>query len=116
MPQICGRIVLHEMQCDPLLLAAALRQTVPPLAKIPLHTRYYCYWRSNQASEIEVLEVDEFGYYRAVPCGWKPIRRRHLPSGWAAAAVPRVDSHGRWGNCRRTVILAFGRGRTADAA
>lgn len=62
-PQIRGRIALHEMHCDPLLLAGALRQAVPRLAEVPLHTRFYCYWRHHQHSEISVLELDEFGYY-----------------------------------------------------
>jgi hypothetical protein len=51
------------MHCDPLVLAGALRQAVPALADIPLQTRYYCYWRGNQQSEVAVLELDEFGYY-----------------------------------------------------
>jgi hypothetical protein len=62
-PEICGRIMLHEMHCDPLLLAAALRKTVPRLEDLPIEARYYCYWRGRQESEITVLELDEFGYY-----------------------------------------------------
>lgn len=62
-PQICGRVALHEMHCDPLLLSGALRQAVPALADIPLQTRYYCYWRGTQQSDVAVLELDEFGFY-----------------------------------------------------
>lgn len=62
-PEIRGRIALHEMHCDPLLLAGALRQSVPRLADTKLQTRYYCYWRGSRDPEVAVLELDEFGYY-----------------------------------------------------
>jgi hypothetical protein len=62
-PGLCGRVTLRELRCDPLTLAGALRQRVPRLADIPLGPRYYCYWRSNNAPEVAVVELDEFGFY-----------------------------------------------------
>lgn len=114
-PQICGRIVLHEMQSDPFLLAAALRQTVPPLAHIPLQTRYYCYWRRHQASEIDVLEVDEFGYYvlslvdgsRSVADISRRLGGSRRPTRGFTQSLAQLEALG---------ILAFGHARTADAA
>ena len=61
-PDICGRMMLHEMHCDPLLLAAALRTNIPRLENIPIETRYYCYWRDTEGPEIALLQLDEFGY------------------------------------------------------
>lgn len=62
-PKIRGRIALHEMHCDPLLLTDALRQSVPRLTDLRIQARYYCYWRGSDDPEVAVLELDEFGYY-----------------------------------------------------
>jgi hypothetical protein len=62
-PRLCGAIVLHEMQSDPREVAAALRQSRPPLGEIALELRYLCYWRPGGASEIDIVELDAFGFY-----------------------------------------------------
>ena len=62
-PKICGEIVLHEMQCDPRAVGLTLRESVPLLNRIPLATRYFCYWRADGAQKIQILELDAFGYY-----------------------------------------------------
>ena len=114
-PRLCGRIVLHEMHCDPILLAAALRKTVPPLAQLTLEARYYCYWRNSQASEIDVLEVDEFGYYvlslvdgrRSVADISQQLGGSRRPTRGFTRALAQLEALG---------ILALGRARTAGAA
>lgn len=62
-PLVCGEIILHEMRCDPRAVELTLFQREPQLSQIPLGTRYYCYWRSDRTSGIQILELDEFGYY-----------------------------------------------------
>lgn len=61
-PMVCGRIVLHEMRCDPLAVQAALQQSTPTLSQIERGTHSYCYWRADHAGEIQILDLDEFGY------------------------------------------------------
>jgi hypothetical protein len=62
-PHVCGEIILREMNCDPRAVERALRQSVPRLDRIRRERRYYCYWRPENAVEIHVLDLDEFGYY-----------------------------------------------------
>lgn len=62
-PLIRGEIILHVMQCDPRVVESTLFQRAPQFSQIPLGTRHYCYWRSHTATEIQILELDEFGYY-----------------------------------------------------
>ena len=59
--QTTGRI-LHEMRADPRDLIAALHESRPPLDRIPLGERYFCYWRPDDAYEISILELDAFGF------------------------------------------------------
>ncbi len=62
-PKIYGEIVLHEMQCDPRAVGVILRESAPLLNRIPLGTCYLCYWRADRVPKIQILELDEFGYY-----------------------------------------------------
>lgn len=62
-PLVCGEIILHEMRCDPRAVESILFQRAPELSQIPLGRHYYCYWRSHRLQEVQILELDEFGYY-----------------------------------------------------
>lgn len=62
-PVVCGEILLYEMRCDPQLLATALRQSSPPLTEVISETVYQSYWRSDRTGDIQLLRLDEFGYY-----------------------------------------------------
>jgi hypothetical protein len=62
-PFVCGDIVLLNMRCDPRVVESALFQKTMELNDIPPGDRLYCYWRSGQAPEIQILELNEFGYY-----------------------------------------------------
>jgi hypothetical protein len=76
-PHIRGNVLLHEMQSDPAIVAAVLREKTPPLDRVPFATRHVCYWRPAErrrdaagpagedaaAPQIHILELDEFGFY-----------------------------------------------------
>jgi hypothetical protein len=62
-PLVCGAIILHEMRCDPRAVESMLFQRAPELSHIPVGSHYYCYWRSDRLQAIQILELDEFGYY-----------------------------------------------------
>lgn len=62
-PRIRGQLVLHDMQSDPVVIAAVLREKVPPLDRVPFAQRHAGYWRPESAREIRILELDEFGFY-----------------------------------------------------
>jgi hypothetical protein len=62
-PRVCGEIILHEMKCDPRAVQRALHQSAPRLDQIPLETHYFCYWSPDSTGEIQLLDLDEFGYY-----------------------------------------------------
>ena len=114
-PEICGRIALHEMHCNPLGLAGALRQAVPPLADIPLQAGYYCYWRSNQQLEIAVVEIDEFGFYalslvdgsRSVADLSQAMGGRRRPTRRFTRSLAQLEDLG---------LLTFRRGRRVGVA
>lgn len=113
-PEICGRIALHEMHCDPLLLACALRQRVPPLADIALQTCYYCYWRGSHAPEAAVLELDEFGYYLlSLVDGQRSVA--DLSQGLGGRRRPTRSFTQSLGQLAQVGLLGFG-GRRVDAA
>jgi hypothetical protein len=63
LPVLDGEIILHEMRCDPRDIAPLLVERVPPLDRLPLEPRHWCYWRSTRSTDIRMLELDEFGYY-----------------------------------------------------
>jgi hypothetical protein len=62
-PKIRGATILHEMQCDPVVVGRLLFQNPPRLDQIPLQVHHYCYWRPDLSGGIQILELDEFGYY-----------------------------------------------------
>jgi hypothetical protein len=114
-PRLCGRIALHEMHCNPLVLAEALRHAVPPLADVTLQPGYYCYWRSDQHSDISVVEMDEFGYYalslvdgsRSVADLSQALLGRRRPTRDFMRSLAQLEDVG---------LLTFGRKRRSDAA
>jgi hypothetical protein len=114
-PALRGRIELHEMHCDPLVLAAALRQAIPPLADIPLQTRYYGYWRGDPHSAIAVLELDAFGYYllslvdgcRSIADLSQALGGRRRPTRRFTRSLAQLEDLG---------LLTFARGQAVGAA
>jgi hypothetical protein len=62
-PQIQGQIILHRLQCDPQTVKSALFKRPPRLDLIPEETHYYCYWRGKGADDVQILDLDEFGFY-----------------------------------------------------
>jgi hypothetical protein len=114
-PEICGRIALHEMHCDPLLLAGALRQSVPRLSDIRIQTRYYCYWRGSDDPEVAVLELDEFGYYLlSLVDGRRSVA--DLSQGLGGRRRPTRRFTQSLGYLERLGLLSFCPGRRMDAA
>lgn len=114
-PRLCGRLVLHEMRYNPLLLADALRHAVPLLAGVSLQDGYYCYWRGDRQSEIAVLELDEFGYYllslvdgcRSIADLSQALGGGRRPTRHFTRSLAQLENIG---------LLTFGRGRRSDAA
>ena len=62
-PHVCGAMIIHEMRCDPTAAQIELRSSAPRLDSLPLGTRFFCYWRADDTPEVQILELDEFGYY-----------------------------------------------------
>lgn len=60
-PMLCGRVVLHEMMCDPLELAAILHHNALP-TDLSIRPRRFCYWAADPG-DTRILELDDFGYY-----------------------------------------------------
>ena len=61
-PKLRGELILHEMQFDPAAVAAALRQSKPPLDAVPTRQRYVAYWRPDDGEEVCIVELDAFGH------------------------------------------------------
>lgn len=61
-PVICGRILLHEMRCDPRELSQLLRQREPRLDAITLSQTFVGYWSIGIVGELSVLLLDEFSH------------------------------------------------------
>jgi hypothetical protein len=114
-PRIRGRIALHEMHCDPLRLAATLRQTAPSLRDVPLESRYYGYWRGDSQSDISVLELDALGFYavsladgrRSVADLSQALVGRRRPARRFMESLSQLEGLG---------LLAFAPARRMDAA
>jgi hypothetical protein len=62
-PRICGEMILHEMQSDPRLLAAAMSQRNPRWNDIEASRHYFGYWRPSTKDAARMLELDEFSFY-----------------------------------------------------
>ena len=62
-PQVCGSIVLHAMQCDPRIVIDRLRHATPPLHTVPREDSHICYWRPSAASDLRIIRLDALGYY-----------------------------------------------------
>jgi hypothetical protein len=62
-PRVNGRLLLHEMRSDPSATAAALAQRDPVLDNAGEEPRYYGYWRPDGAGDVQIVELDAFGYY-----------------------------------------------------
>jgi len=114
-PHIRGRLALHEMHCDPLWLAATLRQPAPSLRDVPLQLRYYCYWRAEQQSDISVVEMDALGFYllsladgrRSVADLSHALGGRRRPARQFMETLSQLEGLG---------LLAFAPARRMDAA
>ena len=62
-PRVCGTLLLHDMRCDPRDAAFTLRQPEPNLEDIDTSERFFGYWRADAASDVSIVELDEFAYY-----------------------------------------------------
>jgi hypothetical protein len=62
-PRVRGPALLHEMRCDPRIVAAVLQEKSPRLEDVPFGAFHFCYWRRDAASEIHILGLDELGFY-----------------------------------------------------
>jgi hypothetical protein len=87
--RIGGATILHEMTCDPDAVRDRLYQSTPRLDDLEIGVRLFCYWRPDGDDAIQVLQLDEFGYYligaidgdrsvadlsAALGCGRRPTR------------------------------------------
>jgi hypothetical protein len=61
-PHVCGAIILHEMQCDPRAVAAALHESRPQFGAIVFETRYVCFWNPGGDPGIRIIQLDAFGF------------------------------------------------------
>jgi hypothetical protein len=62
-PRICGDIILYEMRSDPRSVGEALQEKSPRLGEARLGTFLFCYWRKSAATEINILQLDQLGFY-----------------------------------------------------
>jgi hypothetical protein len=62
-PLVRGRLVLHRMQHDPQTIRPALFQKPLRLEEIPGEEHFYGYLRSPASENVQILDLDEFGYY-----------------------------------------------------
>lgn len=112
--RIGGTTILHEMKCDPDAVRDRLYQGTPRLDDLEIGTRLFCYWRPDGDDAIQVLQLDEFGYYllgsidgdrsvadlsAALGCGRRPTRAflralRQLASG-GLLRLARAPGRGR---------------------
>jgi hypothetical protein len=61
-PRIRGEIVLHEMTSDPQAVARALDERTLDLAAIPRTESRTCYWRTDGAPEVAILQLEELAF------------------------------------------------------
>jgi|SRR5919205_4538206 hypothetical protein len=62
-PRVVGRIILHEMSCDPRLVGKLVRENSFNLDKVQPGSVHLCYWNPGDPDEICILELDELGYH-----------------------------------------------------
>jgi hypothetical protein len=114
-PRVRGHIILHEMRSDPRKVEDLLRERSPPLDQVPLESHRFCYWRPESASEIRILELDEFGYCAlSLADGARSAnelaRAMGVSRGASRGFLALLDRLGQVG------ILAFDVGRRSGAA
>lgn len=62
-PCLRGEVTLHVMRSDPRAVAAELHERSPQLHEVALANYRFCYWRVGEEPEIQILELDELGFY-----------------------------------------------------
>jgi hypothetical protein len=62
-PRVCGQIILHEMRSDPRTIASRLQEKSPSLEGISFGTFQFCFWSGSEGGEINIIELDELGFY-----------------------------------------------------
>lgn len=62
-PRRRDELVLHEMRSDPRAVVMLLREKSPPLGDAVLGTFHFAYARTSVAAEIDILQLDEAGFY-----------------------------------------------------
>lgn len=61
--RVRGEVVLHEMTSDPQAVAAALQTGALEVAAVPRAKSYAGYWRTDASSEVNILQLDELGFF-----------------------------------------------------
>jgi len=62
-PRVQGTIILREMHSNPQSVGKLLQKKAPPLHEVELSSYHFCYWHKDGDEEIDILELDELGYY-----------------------------------------------------
>lgn len=62
-PSIRGAVQLHEMQSDPIAIAPLLFEPNPRISEVKLAARFFAYWKPGVDQELQILELDAFGFY-----------------------------------------------------
>jgi hypothetical protein len=62
-PQVRGQVILHCLRCDPQVVKSALFKRPVRLDQIPEEVHFYGYLRGGDADDVNILDLDEFGYY-----------------------------------------------------
>jgi len=62
-PRVQGTIILREMHSNPQFVGKLLQKKAPPLHEVELNSYHFCYWHKEGGEEIDILELDELGYY-----------------------------------------------------
>jgi hypothetical protein len=62
-PRVHDSTILHEMCCHPQQVAEILQTSSPKIDEVTLDTFHFCFWRDGEASQIQILQLDELGFY-----------------------------------------------------
>lgn len=92
-PRLLGSVRLHEFGCDPRVLAAALHASVPDLDAVPDESHALCFWRSPDADDVSVLDLDALGFHLLARIDGRrsvPALVRSLGGGRGATAAVRA--------------------------